>query len=270
MSAGGGSRRDVLRGIGLVGAGAAFGVAGFGEAADVRDRKLPIFGGPAAATVANARRHPGHGSIEISWAVETDQKLIALTFDDGPSPQWTDQVLDTLAARGVPATFFMVGRRVRKYPDVIRGRMDVHEVGNHTWDHVDLARRGPEEAYQDLVSTHEAIEDVLGRSPTLMRPPYGHMAGSTVLAAARMNYRVVLWSLQMLEGDYPNDSPGLARYIVENTVPGTILLAHDVGPANRIIAINGLPAMIDGLRERGYEFVTVSSMLARSSTKVPT
>jgi peptidoglycan/xylan/chitin deacetylase (PgdA/CDA1 family) len=76
---------------------------------------------------------------------------------------------------------------------------------------------------------------------------------------------LVFWSLQMLEGDYPNDSPGLARYIVKNTVPGTILLAHDVGPANRIIAINGLPAMIDGLRERGFEFVTVPGMLARTA-----
>jgi peptidoglycan/xylan/chitin deacetylase (PgdA/CDA1 family) len=265
MGAGAGSRRDVLRGIGLVGAGAAVGVAGLGEAADVRERKLPIFGGPAAATVANGRQHPGHGSIEITWAVETDQKLIALTFDDGPSPQWTNQVLDTLAERQVSATFFMIGRRVRKYAGVIRGRMDTHEVGNHTWDHIDLARRGPDEAYQDLISCHRAIEDVVGRSPTLMRPPYGHMAGSTALAAARMNYRVVLWSLQMLEGDYPNNSPGLARYIVENTIPGTILLAHDVGPANRIIAIDGLPAMIDGLRERGYEFVTISGLVARTA-----
>jgi peptidoglycan/xylan/chitin deacetylase (PgdA/CDA1 family) len=79
---------------------------------------------------------------------------------------------------------------------------------------------------------------------------------------------VVLWSLQMLEGDFPDDSPGLARYIVTNTVPGTILLAHDVGPSNRVVAIRGLPAMIEGLWERGYQFVTVSGLLAHPTMRL--
>src|SRR5215468_1769540 len=188
MAEQGASRRAVLRGIGLSGAGVAVGVTGFGEAADVRERKLPIAGGPAASTVANGRRHPGHGQVRFHWAAQTDQKLVALTFDDGPRPQWTNMVLDTLEEYEVPATFFLVGRRVRKYASVLRGRMDLHEAGNHTWNHIDLARRGPQDAYQDLVSTHQAIEDVVGQTPTLVRPPYGHLAGSTALAAARMGY----------------------------------------------------------------------------------
>jgi len=254
-------RRAVVRGAALAAAGAGVGAAAFAELADVTDRNLPIRGGAAGATVASRQRHPGAGQVLVTWEVLTDRKLVALTFDDGPRPEWTPMVLDTLRRHGVPATFFMVGRRVRKYADVLRGRLDRHEVANHTWDHVDLARQDAERAHDDLVRAHEAIEEVTGQRPRLLRPPYGHLGGGAMLAAAELGYEVVLWSLQMLESDFPGDPAGHARHIVERVTPGAILLAHDIGASDRLVALRGLPDMIAGLRGRGYEFVTVSRLL---------
>lgn len=254
-------RRALLRRAALVAAGATAGAAGFAELADVADRRLPIRGGAAGTTVASRQRHPGADQLVVTWSVRTDQKLVALTFDDGPRPEWTTMVLDTLHKHGAPATFFTVGRRVRKYAEVLRGRLERHEFANHTFKHCDLARLDADEAYDELSRAHDAIEEVTGREPRLLRPPYGHLGGGAVLAASRLNYGVVLWSLQMLESLYPNDPAGHARHIVANTEPGSILLAHDIGAKDRLVALRGLPDMITGLRARGFEFVTVSDLL---------
>jgi peptidoglycan/xylan/chitin deacetylase (PgdA/CDA1 family) len=254
-------RRALLRRSALFATGAGTGAVGFAELADVVDRHLPLRPGVAGATVASDQRFTGSGELLVTWRVVTERRLVALTFDDGPRPEWTTMVLDTLARYDVAATFFMVGQRVREHHAVIEGRLDRHEVGNHTWAHIDMARRNPTQAYDDIHRSHEAILEVTGRAPRLFRPPYGHLGGSTALAANELAYRVVLWSVQMVESAFPNDPVGHARHIVGRTEPGTILLAHDVGPSNRLIALRGLPDMITQLRARGFEFVTVSELL---------
>jgi peptidoglycan-N-acetylglucosamine deacetylase len=245
----------------------AVGVAGFAEAAHIADRKLPLLPGPASGTVGD-RSGAGNGQLRITWQVQTDAKLIALTFDDGPRPEWTNLVLDILERHETPATFFLVGRRVRKYAYVLRGKMDRHDVGNHTWDHLDLARRSQDEAYGELKQAHDAIVEITGKTPALFRPPYGHFGGSSVLAADRLGYEVVLWSLQMQESAYIGDPEGHAHHIVSRVVPGTILLAHDIeaaGGHDRKVAIDGLPTMITTLRGQGYEFVTVTELMRRTT-----
>jgi peptidoglycan/xylan/chitin deacetylase (PgdA/CDA1 family) len=227
---------------------------------------LPLAGGPAPTTHADRRTPPKHSHVEVVWAVDTRAKLVALTFDDGPRPQWTSQVLDTLDEHRAPATFFMVGRRVHKYAHVIAGRLGKHEVGNHTWDHIDLAKRDFSEAHDDIKRAHVAIKAVTGQEARLLRPPYGHLGGSTLLAAADMGYDLALWSLQMLESTYRDKPPALVDYIVNETEPGTIMLAHDVGEEDRLIALRQLPQMIGGLRRRGFEFVTVSQLREAAST----
>ncbi len=261
-------RREWLRRIGFAGVGAALGVAGFGELANVRDRRLPLLPDAESGTVSNRADDHSRGQLRINWHGGDEAKLIALTFDDGPRPQWTDRVLDLLDRCAIPATFFMVGRRVRKYAGVLDGRLDRHEVGNHTWNHHDLARRDQAQAYRDLHTAHEAIADVTGRTPTLFRPPYGHFGGSAVLAADRLGYDMVLWSLQTQEGAFPGDPAGHARHIATQVRPGTILLAHDIDAdgRDRRVAIDGLPLLVDLLHEQGYRFVTVSELLADCPT----
>ncbi|MFG3599226.1 polysaccharide deacetylase family protein [Micromonospora chersina] len=257
-------RRAVLRRAALLGGGAALGVAGTTQTAWIADRRLPLGGGPASATLGSRYQQVG-GGVEVVWGVRTGVPLVALTFDDGPRPQWTPMVLDTLAEHGVPATFFLVGERARRHAALVRDRLGGHEVGNHSWAHHDLARMDARTAYDDLSRSHEAITAATGAAPRLLRPPWGHLGGAVLHAAARLDYRLVLWTLQMVEGEYPHDPAGHARRIVADVRPGTILLGHDVGPERRLVALRGLPDMISGLRARGYTFVTVSELLRRAT-----
>ncbi len=267
-SAGVGRRRLLTHAASaLLGAGA---VAGGGLAYDVltRDDPLPFYGGFASAIHADRRTAPKSNQVDVVWSVNTTKKLIALTFDDGPRPDWTPEVLSILAEARARATFFMVGVNARDHGDLVAGRLDEHEVGNHTWQHRDLARLGYEECYDALKRTHDELTRLWGREPVLLRPPYGHIGGSSLLAANELGYRLVLWNRQMLESDYLSNPPGLVEYIVNSCTPGTILLAHDTGPADRLVAIRGLAEMIRGLRAKGFEFVTVSELLSEADEEV--
>jgi len=263
---GGSGRREWLRRGAFTAVGAAIGAVGFAELAGVRDRKLPLLPYAESGTISRWTTDSGRGQLRITWQGQSDDKLIALTFDDGPRPQWTNLVLDTLESHQIPATFFLVGRRVRKYASVLDGRLDRHEVGNHTWDHIDLARRTQDEAYHDIQRAHEAIVEVTGRTPRVFRPPYGHFGGSATLAADRFDYEMILWSLQMQEAQFPHNPQGHARHMATQVTPNTILLAHDINAdgRDRRVAIDGLPLLFELLLAQGYQFVTVSEMLARA------
>ncbi|WFE42101.1 polysaccharide deacetylase family protein [Micromonospora sp. WMMD998] len=257
-------RRTLLRRSALLLGGAAVGSAATLEGTRVADRRLPLAGGPASATLGSRRQNVGGGGVQVVWGTRTSTPLVALTFDDGPRPQWTPMVLDTLAEHRVPATFFLVGERARRHAALVRGRMGGHEVGNHSWAHHDLARMDAAAVHDDLSRSHDAITAATGAAPRLLRPPWGHLGGAVLYTAAQLDYRVVLWTLQMVEGEFPHDPAGHARRIVGDVRPGTILLGHDVGDERRLIALRGLPDMIAGLRAQGYTFVTVSDLLRRA------
>jgi peptidoglycan/xylan/chitin deacetylase (PgdA/CDA1 family) len=254
-------RRRFLGGAVLATGGAVGGAVGvpFARRALALDR--PALGGgyASAADVLTAARSP---STTITYFVKTDEPVVAFTFDDGPGPKWTPTVLDALDEWKVPATFFMVGRNLAAHARLVRGRLDRHEVGNHTWSHADLATLDRRGVNDELSRAHDTIKRLTGRPPTLLRPPYGHLGGSTVLAADSMNYDVVLWSLQMREKTFRNDRPAQVRDIVDNVGPGSIVLAHDVGAARRLVALRGLGEMFAGLKARGFRFVTVSELMS--------
>ena len=255
------SRRALLRGAGLALAGAAAGAAGITEVPRWCGwDHPPLSGGYAAA--ADTQAAIGTPGVTVRYYVETSKPVVALTFDDGPGPRWTPLVLDTLAGAGVPATFFMVGRNVRDNAGLVRDRLAGHEVGNHTWSHRDLATMDLRSIRDDLRRTAETIEDELGRTPTLLRPPFGHLGGSTLLAADALGYDVVLWDRQMHERQFPGDPAAQARDIVGTVRPGSIILAHDVGDRRRLVALRALGDIVAGLRERGYTFATVSALMA--------
>jgi peptidoglycan/xylan/chitin deacetylase (PgdA/CDA1 family) len=249
-------RRALLRGTALAAGGAVAGAAAVRLAGHTRP---PLAGGYAAAVDApEAVRSP---NTTITYYVQTDEPVVAFTFDDGPGPRWTPMVLDALDAWQVPATFFMVGRNLARHAALVRGRLGRHEVGNHSWSHPDLATLDLPAVRSELLRTHEVIERVTGRAPTLMRPPYGHLGGSTVLAADSLGYQIVLWSRQMRERRYRDDPTAQAHDIVESVRPGSIVLAHDVGAERRLVALRQLGPMFAGLRARGFRFVTVSELL---------
>jgi len=198
------------------------------------------------------------------WRGPGDARRIALTFDDGPDPAWTPRVLDRLAAGGVRATFFVVGERAERAPDVVR-RMaaEGHEVGNHSWSHRSLWLCGPRATTDEIARAHERIAALAGTPPRHFRPPWGMVNAAMFGAVRRVGERCVFWSIQP-EGRRPAAADRQVAYVLRRAQPGAIVDLHDAEgtPGAPARLLGALPALLDGLRERGYAFATVSELLA--------
>ena len=254
-------RRTFLRGALLGAAGLAVGAVGATEVPRWCGwNRPPLSGGYASAADTPSALSRAH--VTVRYYVETREPVVAFTFDDGPGPRWTPMVLDALDTARIPATFFMVGRNLEAHADLVRGRLGAHEIGNHSWSHPDLATLDLAATTSELSRTHETIRRVTGRAPTLMRPPYGHLGGSTLLAADSLGYDIVLWSEQMRERRYEKEPAAQARAIVDAVRPGSIILAHDVGADRRLVALQRLGEMFAGIKARGFRFATVSELIA--------
>ncbi|MFG2309836.1 polysaccharide deacetylase family protein [Streptomyces sp. NPDC048566] len=223
---------------------------------------LPLTGCTTLHTTAPsaARAGAGDGTAPAGFgAVDCRKaKCIALTFDAGPS-EHSARLLDILAQKKVPATFFLLGKRhMEKYPDLVR-RMEAegHEVASHTWDHRILTRIPPEEIREELRRPNEEIERLIGRRPTLMRPPQGRTDDTVHRIAREEGLAEVLWSVTAK--DYAtNDSALIRRRVLQQSSRDGIILLHDLYPGT----VPAVPGIIDALKERGYVFVTVPQLLA--------
>lgn len=184
---------------------------------------------------------------------------IAMTFDDGPSAQLTPKLLDILKERGIKATFFVVGKNVAEYPDIVRRMAEEgHEVANHSWSHPALTKLGADGFRKQIESTSEAIVKATGKRPVLMRPPYG--ATSAILnkrLSEQYGLKVILWSVDPLDWKYRNANR-VYNTIVQNTQAGAIILAHDI----HATTVAAMPETLDTLSGKGYKFVTVSELIA--------
>ncbi len=249
----------------LTGLGAAA-VSGFGvisaEAAFSQAQlavPLQFYGGYASG-IRPDLTPPSASSGTVIWSGPADSRQVALTFDDGPMPDWTPAVLRTLARHGIPATFFLKGINVLHHGAIHRDSAGVHELGNHTWDHPDLARLGYHECTEQIERTSAIMAKVYGTRPTLFRPPYGHIAGSSLLAAAEQRLTTVLWNAQATESRFKGNPAGIATSLRKAVQPGSIILGHDTGARDRLIWIEHLDAFISGLRADGFTFTTVSKL----------
>jgi peptidoglycan/xylan/chitin deacetylase (PgdA/CDA1 family) len=221
-------------------------------------RRLPIDGGYAPA--GNPASWTLRGQIRTVWHVPTTERVVALTFDDGPEPNWTPRVLEVLAEMEAPATFFLVGQNLRAHKEL--AHYDGHEVANHTWSHADLARLDQKAALDEVRRCHDEIISVVGRVPRFLRPPWGHVGGTTLLAADSLDYDIIFWSQRMPENEYRVNPSAITARVVGEARPGAILLAHDVGSPDRLITIDNLRDIVQSLRLKGLRLVTVSELLA--------
>lgn len=193
-----------------------------------------------------------------------ENPVIALTFDDGPSP-YTVELLDMLQSKNVKATFFLLGEQIDKFGGEIVKRIasEGHELGNHSYDHPILTRENftQEQVVNQLKMTSEKIYQAAGANPTVFRPPTGSF-NETVLAVAKsMNMYTVNWTWQSCPKDWEEDKKNpvhISNYVVENGGNGHIVLLHDIHEAT----VQSIPDMIDGLRTKGYRFATVSELMA--------
>ncbi len=205
--------------------------------------------------------HPDHQRSGVTYAVRTSRRVVALTFNDGPSP-WTPRFLAILEAFRDPATFFVLGTQVAQYPDIVRQEIWLGmEVGNHTFGHINLAQHSFAHDYRDLAETNRLVAEVTGSTPTVMRPPYGAYNASSLRAASLAGLRVILWSATENSGNWKN--PGVASIVarvMRHLAPGDIILFHDAG-SHLGSTLRALPVILKDLRALGYRCVTVSELL---------
>jgi peptidoglycan-N-acetylglucosamine deacetylase len=221
---------------------------------------IQYYGGPESAVHEDHWIPPSAHDGHVIWSAPTTARRIALTFDDGPSPDWTPRVLDTLARHDARATFFCRGDNVERYSRLHQDSVGVHEIGNHSYDHPDMSTMTLDECLAQLRRTTVAIRGALGVEPTLFRPPYGHLGGAAMLAASESGLTTVIWSMQMLESTYEENPRALVDFLAGLVTPGAIILAHDTGSSDRLVAIDRLDRIIRRLRGDGYEFTTVSDL----------
>ena len=213
----------------------------------------------AGAVVLRRGEHPTDAAVR---AVRTSLRVVALSFDDGPDPRWTPAMLAVLARYGAHATFFVVGRHVIEYPELVREELAAgDELGNHTFTHIRLDRLSRDMARSEVQEGASAIKVVGGRVPALFRPPLGKTTGTVARIVGAEHERLILWSAAVEHYVDHHSTRVAVRALLARVHPGSIILAHDGGPPDRGRTLTALPAILAGLRARGYRVVTVSTLL---------
>lgn len=179
---------------------------------------------------------------------------MALTFDDGPG-RYTEALLDGLCERGVRATFFLIGKQLGDYEEVVlRMAADGHQIGNHSYDHADLSVLSCEAAVEDIARCDAALQALLGKNTYWVRPPYGLLCAPTL---GRVPAPLVTWSVDT-EDWKTKDENAILDHIYRESFDGCIILLHDQYPATLSAALTA----IDHLQQQGVCFVTVEELFA--------
>jgi peptidoglycan-N-acetylglucosamine deacetylase len=193
--------------------------------------------------------------------IGSDKKVVALTFDDGPNPDATPLILDTLREKGVKATFFVLGSHAERWPDlVLRIAHEGHQLGNHGYFHRKLQFKSPFYVSRDIRLGIRAIKRAGAPAPRYFRAPHGFRSPWTTPIASSYGERTVGWSLGVWDSDRPGVDE-IVRRTLEGVTPGSIVLLHDGDGYNadgdRMQTAAALPLIIDRLKEQGYEFATL-------------
>ena len=233
---------------------------------------------PAVAEILQEQPHlPERGSHRVIWAIDTDEPMASLTFDDGPDPEFTPRILEILGRYDVKATFFMMGWNARQHPGLAQQVVAAgHEIGNHTWTHHNLAFATPDETVEQMNRGAAAIEEVTGVRPIWFRPPRGQLSGFAIRQAAVLGTDTVIWSVDR-GAPTSATAEGVRRHLGENFGMGDIVNLHDglgrgtFNPARRFTAnlrhrreveIEALPGVIEDAFARGLQLGTVSELVA--------
>ena len=210
----------------------------------------------------------------VEGLASSNEKVVAVTFDDGPDRQYTPRILDVLKAKHVPSTFFVVGEQAERSPDLIRRiYAEGHDIGNHTYSHINEISATEPRLALELNLTQRIVEHIVGHSTTLFRSPYNSdsdpksSAGiQSVLRPQRLGYITIGESVDPRDWETKNASEVL-KVVMRDKDLGKIILLHD-GGGNREATIQALPRMIDQLRAQGYRFVSLEELFGRSRNEL--
>ena len=192
--------------------------------------------------------------IKESMVLPKEEKKIALTFDDGPHPQFTESLLDGLKERGILATFFVTGEHAKLHPDIIeRMNKEGHVIGNHTYSHMQLTQGNREQFKEELMKTNEILTEITGEEVLFVRPPYGIWDKKL---ETELNMIPVMWNVDPLDW-CSDDVSGVVSRVINNAEENAIILMHDYYESSVTAALQ----IVDELQKKGYSFVTVEEIL---------
>jgi peptidoglycan/xylan/chitin deacetylase (PgdA/CDA1 family) len=201
---------------------------------------------------------------EVTCRVETSEPLVALTFDDGPTPEGTAIALAALQRANAHATFFLIGRSIEQDPQSVRRILAAgHEVANHSWSHRWMMGRSGAWYDEEIARTASLLRRLGDSGPLLFRPPFGKKLFGLPLAARRQGHRMIMWDVEEPETEDPRF---YAAFIVERARPGSIILMH-LMYSHRRVAREALPMVLDGLHRKGLRVVSVSELIAHEARR---
>ncbi len=199
-------------------------------------------------------------SGDVFYQHKNSSKKIALTFDDGPHPTQTAEILDLLKEYDVKATFFVVGENVEQNPEIVlRELQEGHEVGNHTYTHPNLKTLNIPALSDEILKTEQLLYELCEYRPKLFRPPCGFCEKDLVTSVSGMDYFIILWTIDTLDWNH-NSIDAITSTILKNVSDGAIILCHDYIAKNSPTK-EALKRIIPALQKEGYQFVTISELL---------
>lgn len=203
---------------------------------------------------------PFQGKTIFEASINDSEKVIALTVDDGPWPETTEQMLDIFKQNDVKATFFWIGKSIENSPEIARRVVaEGHAIGNHTWHHLYDSMDAAMVA-NEIDRTAKLIYETTGVKTTYFRPPGGVLNNGLAKYAKEQNYSVVMWSVTSADTDPRAQPQAFVENVLKGAKPGAIVLMHD-GGGDRSRTVKALPEMIAGLKKQGYRFVTIPELL---------
>jgi peptidoglycan/xylan/chitin deacetylase (PgdA/CDA1 family) len=221
---------------------------------------------------------PNRAEIEktghVIWEINTKEKLVALTFDDGPHPIFTPQILDILAKYHAKATFFVTGLKAKQFPDILKREVkEGHEIANHTFHHIAYNRLTREQLEKEIKETDNTIQEIIKLKPSLFRSVGGHYDNWIVNTAVNNSKLLVIWTWGKDSRDWENPSVNtICNTVTKEVKPGNIILFHDwhgYEDSKTCKTVEALGTILEFLEKNGYKCVTVSELLYRSAQIIP-
>ncbi len=199
---------------------------------------------------------------EVVRKATTNEKVVAITFDDGPHPRFTPKILDILKENDAKATFFVLGKHAEWYSKaLVQVKEEGHEIGNHSYSHMDIKKTSEEVIKFEIEKTQEVIFKLTGNKPSLFRPPFGFYNEKLLNILKESDLKAILWTETQdpLDWNHPGVDK-IVKKVLSNAQSGDIILLHDYAEGE-CEAIDALKIILPELKKRGYRFVTISELL---------
>ena len=194
-------------------------------------------------------------------ASAAERKTVALTFDDGPHPRITRQILDYLDKEGIKATFFIIGCNAELWPDIVEDEIKRgHEIGNHTYSHNEINRKSAAQMHDDLAHADDILRSSFGYEAVLFRPPQGVCNDNVISAASELSYSIVLWDIDTHDWAHAS-ADSIVKNVKRNVNDGDIILFHDY-VSGETHTLEALQIIVPYLKSQGYSFATVSELMS--------